>query len=77
MANICFSSLSARFSRSFACALPLSPDEVTLLNSQRVKDDNAEVEIVESDDEFKPPPTTEDPPNEEDASEDKKEEKKL
>jgi hypothetical protein len=57
------------------CFIPLSPDEVTLLNSQRVKDDNAEVEIVESDDEFKPPPTTEDPPNEEDASEDKKKKK--
>jgi hypothetical protein len=57
------------------CFIPLSPDEVTLLNSQRVKDDNAEVEIVESDDEFKPPPTTEDPPNEEDALEDKKKKK--
>ncbi len=62
-------------SMSGMCFIPLSPDEVTLLNSQRVKDDNAEVEIVESDDEFKPPPTTEDPPNEEDALEDKKKKK--
>jgi hypothetical protein len=62
------------------CFIPLSPDEVTLLNSQRVKDDKADVEIVESDDEFPAsssttPNTTDELPNEEDVSEDKKKKK--
>lgn len=52
------------------CFIPLSPDEVTMLNTQRVKeDDKADVEIVESDDEFKQDATPVEPPNEEDASE--------
>jgi len=59
------------------CFIPLSPDEVTLLNSQSVKeDDKTEVEIVESDDEFKPDTTTHtEPLQEEEVSEDKQKKK--
>ena len=58
------------------CFIPLSSDEVTLLNAQRVKDDDkAGVEIVESDDEFKPETAPVEPSNEEDASDDKQKKK--
>lgn len=60
-------------SMSGMCFVPLSCDEEDLLNTQiEKKDDKADVEIVESDEEFKPSDTTPAPaelPNEEEVSE--------